>query len=136
MVQRMHRVHRTPRPPHAGRSSRHTDALHTFDLVREHVDAPRRLAQTGLQDRFEPREPRADRPERAERQDRPEGGRPNRERREDRGHGEGGKPRGKDGFKKGGKPQHNKPATFSSRPEKKADPDSPFAILAALKDKK
>jgi ATP-dependent RNA helicase SUPV3L1/SUV3 len=83
-----------------------------------------------------PREPRADRPERAERQDRPEGGRPNRERREDRGHGEGGKPRGKDGFKKGGKPQHNKPATFSSRPEKKADPDSPFAILAALKDKK
>ncbi|VDS08884.1 hypothetical protein PARHAE_02070 [Paracoccus haematequi] len=86
----------------------------------------------------------ADRPERGDRsahqgdrQDRPEGGRPNRERRDKRDHGEGGgKPRGKDNFKKGGKPQHNKPATFSSRPEKKADPDSPFAILAALKDKK
>ena len=64
-------------------------------------------------------------------------GRPNREHREKRDYGDGGKPRGKDNFKKGGgKPQHNKPATFSSRPEKKADPDSPFAILAALKDKK
>ncbi|MTE01333.1 disulfide oxidoreductase [Paracoccus sp. YIM 132242] len=93
-----------------------------------------------------PREARAERPDRGERpaqgerQDRPDGGRPNRERREKqegRDRGDGGKPRGKDGFKKGGgKPQHNKPATFSSRPEKKADPDSPFAILAALKDKK
>ena len=39
------------------------------------------------------------------------------------------------GPKKGGKPSHQAPQTFSSRPEKKADPDSPFAILAQLKDK-
>lgn len=68
-------------------------------------------------------------------------------RREDRGEKPGGKfggkPRREDGGhqggpRKGGKPQHNKPQTFSSRPEreKKADPDSPFAILAALKDRK
>ncbi|WP_295045935.1 helicase-related protein, partial [uncultured Paracoccus sp.] len=83
------------------------------------------------------RQDRGDRPaHQGERHDRPEGGRPNRERREKRDHA-GDKPRGKDNFKKGGgKPQNNKPATFSSRPEKKADPDSPFAILAALKDKK
>ncbi|WCR05246.1 helicase-related protein [Paracoccus saliphilus] len=56
---------------------------------------------------------------------RAEGGKPGRE---------GGKPRGKGGPKKGGKPQG--PKTFHSRPEKKADPDSPFAVLAALKDKK
>ena len=44
-----------------------------------------------------------------------------------------GKPRGKDG----GKPQGNKPQTFSARPakpEKKIDPDNPFAAaLAGLK---
>jgi ATP-dependent RNA helicase SUPV3L1/SUV3 len=43
-----------------------------------------------------------------------------------------GKPKGK-----GGKPQGDKPKTYSSRPErggKKVDPDSPFAVLAALKD--
>ncbi|MDB6176929.1 helicase-related protein [Paracoccus sp. Z330] len=49
---------------------------------------------------------------------------------------DGGKPRGKGGPRKGGKPQKQSPKSFSSRPEKKADPDSPFAILAALKDKK
>ncbi|WP_372802609.1 helicase-related protein [Paracoccus seriniphilus] len=49
---------------------------------------------------------------------------------------EGGKPRGKGGPRKGGKPQKQSPKTFSSRPEKKADPDSPFAVLAALKTKK
>ncbi|WP_247740228.1 MULTISPECIES: helicase-related protein [unclassified Paracoccus (in: a-proteobacteria)] len=48
---------------------------------------------------------------------------------------DGGKPRGK-GPKKGGKPQHSGPKTYTARPEKKADPDSPFAVLAALKDKK
>ncbi|WBU64494.1 helicase-related protein [Paracoccus aerodenitrificans] len=60
-----------------------------------------------------------------------------------------GKPKGdrpKGGKPKGGKPgrgkndrNDNKAKTFSSRPprpEKKADPDSPFAVLAALKDKK
>lgn len=57
---------------------------------------------------------------------RAEGGKP--------GGRETGKPRGKGGPKKGGKPQG--PKTFHSRPEKKADPDSPFAVLAALKDKK
>ncbi|WP_304616882.1 hypothetical protein, partial [Paracoccus sp. (in: a-proteobacteria)] len=40
------------------------------------------------------------------------------------------------GPKSGGKPGGQGPKTFSSRPEKKADPDSPFAILAALKDRK
>lgn len=45
---------------------------------------------------------------------------------------DGGKPRGKG--KKGGNPQG--PKSFHSRPEKKADPDSPFAVLAALKNKK
>ncbi|RDW13674.1 hypothetical protein DIE28_06690 [Paracoccus thiocyanatus] len=37
-----------------------------------------------------------------------------------------------------GKPRHDGPKTFEARPpraEKKADPDSPFAILAALKNK-
>ncbi len=101
---------------------------------------PRRDAATqdGPREARPERQDRGERPAHGERQDRPEGGRPNRERRENRSHGDGGgKPRGKDSFKKGGgKPQHNKPATFSSRPEKKADPDSPFAILAALKDKK
>ncbi|MGZ3216405.1 helicase-related protein [Paracoccus sp. T5] len=64
--------------------------------------------------------------------DRPRGDAPQGERR--RGQGKpGGKFEG--GKKGGGKPSHNAPKTFTSRPEKKADPDSPFAILAALKDK-
>ncbi|QBX36074.1 disulfide oxidoreductase [Paracoccus liaowanqingii] len=42
---------------------------------------------------------------------------------------------GRDGGGRDGKPSHQGPKTFSSRPEKKADPDSPFAILAQLKDK-
>ncbi|KFE36706.1 helicase-related protein [Thioclava atlantica] len=48
----------------------------------------------------------------------------------------GGKPQGKKG-KKGGKPQG--PRNFEARPprkEKPVDPDNPFAVLAALKDKK
>lgn len=61
----------------------------------------------------------------------PAGDRPQGERRD-----RNGKPGGKfGGPKKGGKPSHQAPQTFSSRPEKKADPDSPFAILAQLKDK-
>ncbi len=63
--------------------------------------------------------------------DRPRGDGPQGERRD-----RNGKPGGKfGGPKKGGKPPHQGPQTFSSRPEKKADPDSPFAILAQLKDK-
>jgi ATP-dependent RNA helicase SUPV3L1/SUV3 len=40
--------------------------------------------------------------------------------------------------KKGGKPLQNSPQKFESRParpEKKIDPDNPFAALAALKGK-
>ncbi|MCF3974622.1 disulfide oxidoreductase [Paracoccus sp. EGI L200073] len=64
------------------------------------------------------------------REARADGGQPAREGRE------GGKPRGKGGPKKAGKPRQQEPKTYTARPEKKADPDSPFAILAALKDKK
>jgi ATP-dependent RNA helicase SUPV3L1/SUV3 len=85
--------------------------------------------------------PRGDRPKRNDRphQDKPESaerGRPDRPK--------GDKPRGPrpDKFdgRKGGKPGDKRqegPKTFESRPprEKKADPDSPFAILAALKGK-
>ncbi|MDO5529780.1 MAG: disulfide oxidoreductase, partial [Paracoccus sp. (in: a-proteobacteria)] len=54
------------------------------------------------------------------------------------GGGEGGgrRPGGKQGGKKPGKPGHQGAKTYSARPEKKADPDSPFAILAQLKDRK
>ena len=51
--------------------------------------------------------------------------------RQDRG------PKGKPRFDKG-KPRHEGPKTFEARPprpEKKVDPDSPFAILASLKNK-
>ncbi len=48
----------------------------------------------------------------------------------------GGGPKGKGG-KPGGKPRDSEPQRFESRPprEKKADPDSPFAVLAALRDR-
>ncbi|MEJ6394114.1 helicase-related protein [Gymnodinialimonas sp. 2305UL16-5] len=56
--------------------------------------------------------------------------------------GKRGKPQGKGGPKgdrKGGKrpPRDTKPKTYSSKPQKsdKVDPDNPFAVLAALKDK-
>ncbi|MEL7465633.1 MAG: helicase-related protein [Pseudomonadota bacterium] len=35
---------------------------------------------------------------------------------------------------KGGKPREEKPRQYSAKPEKKADPDSPFAILSQLKN--
>ncbi|WP_299838228.1 helicase-related protein [uncultured Paracoccus sp.] len=61
---------------------------------------------------------------------------------ENRGDGKPGRGPGKKGdfkkgdFKKGGKPSGSQsPKTYQSRPEKKADPDSPFAVLAALKGK-
>lgn len=96
------------------------------------------------------------RPERGERQGqgqgRPQGERgPRREReagQENRREGKPfeGKPRGERGDRpergpKGkpkGKPRHDGPKSFEARPpraEKQADPDSPFAVLAALKNK-
>ncbi|MDO5630513.1 MAG: helicase-related protein [Paracoccus sp. (in: a-proteobacteria)] len=74
----------------------------------------------------------ADAPQGERRERHGKGGKPGEER-----HGEG-KPRGKGGPKKGGKPggQGHGPKTFTARPEKKADPDSPFAILAQLKGNK
>ncbi|MDO5614140.1 MAG: helicase-related protein [Paracoccus sp. (in: a-proteobacteria)] len=78
----------------------------------------------------------ADAPQGERRERHGKGGKPGEDRsgNHDR-HGEG-KPRGKGGPKKGGKPGGQGPKTFSSRPEKKADPDSPFAILAQLKGNK
>ncbi|MGR3248935.1 MAG: helicase-related protein [Paracoccus sp. (in: a-proteobacteria)] len=94
-------------------------------------DRPQGEGRRGGQRREGSRE--GQKPEGARREgQRPEGPR------NDAGQGERrqGKPTGKfAGPKKGGKPAHQGPKTFSSRPEKKADPDSPFAILAALKDK-
>ncbi len=74
-----------------------------------------------------PQQPRGER-RAADAGDKParDGGKPERD---------GGKPRGK-GPRKGGKPPKQAPKTFSSRPERKMDPDSPFAVLAALKDQK
>jgi ATP-dependent RNA helicase SUPV3L1/SUV3 len=52
-----------------------------------------------------------------------------------------GKPRGRkpQGKPKGqrGKPQTEKPKTYSAKPRKedKVDPDNPFAVLASLKDR-
>ena len=79
------------------------------------------------------------------------GGQQAREPREQRGERRGGKPDGKRGGKpggkegrQGGKPQHGKdkrseqPRSFEARPPRndRIDPDSPFAVLAALKDRK
>jgi len=105
-------------------------------------------------DRPQGERPQGDRPKRAE-GDRPQGDRPKREggdrpqgERRDRddqrrGEGKGGEGRGPKGGKhdrrddrKDGKPQGAK--TFEARPpraEKPIDPDNPFAILAALKNK-
>ncbi|MEX3014450.1 helicase-related protein [Gymnodinialimonas hymeniacidonis] len=53
--------------------------------------------------------------------------------------GKRGKPQGGKPKSKGGKrpPRDDKPKTYSAKPEKsgKVDPDNPFAVLAALKDK-
>ena len=73
--------------------------------------------------------PRGDKPQ----GDRPQGDRPRGEKRE----GGGYKGKGRDGAK-GGKPPQNAPQKYESRParpEKKIDPDNPFAALAALKGK-
>jgi ATP-dependent RNA helicase SUPV3L1/SUV3 len=75
--------------------------------------------------------PRGDKPQGDRPQgERPQGNRPRGEKRE----GGGYKGKGKDG----GKPAHNAPQKYESRParpEKKIDPDNPFAALAALKGK-
>lgn len=65
----------------------------------------------------------------------PQGERPRKDAPQGERRDRAGKPGGKFAGKKGGKPAPQGPKTFSSRPEKKADPDSPFAILAQLKDK-
>lgn len=78
------------------------------------------------------------------REARTDGDRPRKADGEDAGRsrGKGGPRKGKPGHKgdrpRDGGPRDHAPKTYSSspRPEKKADPDSPFAILAALKDKK
>ena len=90
-----------------------------------------------------PGHPRGERRASSEAVGEPGADRGDRPRREAGGNG-GGKPAGggKAGARKGGKPggaaqgggQGSR--SFSARPEKKADPDSPFAILAQLKDKK
>ncbi len=51
-----------------------------------------------------------------------------------RGKPQGGKPKGKGGKRP---PRDERPKTYSAKPEKsgKVDPDNPFAVLAALKDK-
>jgi ATP-dependent RNA helicase SUPV3L1/SUV3 len=98
----------------------------------------------GTGDAGQPREARTDGASAGgERQPR-EGGKPRRDGNDSGGRDrdgqkfgrDGGKPQGKGGPRKGGKPQHQSPKSYSARPEKKADPDSPFAILATLKDKK
>lgn len=75
------------------------------------------------------------------RRDRRRGGEGERPARDDKPRGKGSPRKGaKPGAVKGGaKPGGSKPKTFSSRPERgerPIDPDSPFAVLAALKDKK
>ncbi|TRW96886.1 disulfide oxidoreductase [Paracoccus sp. M683] len=93
-----------------------TEVFYTFRWAPK-PRAPRRPARND--NRNEARPPRKDRGEGA-----PKGERGDRER-GDRG------PKKKGGPKKGGKPQGTK--TYGTRPEKQADPDSPFAVLAALK---
>ena len=107
----------------------------------ERRGGPRRDGHRGPRPRPRPRGDRPERRDRPERKDRPEGG----DRPFDKKKGKGGKPFGKGergerserGDRpggKGGKGDHG-PKTYSARPEKKADPDSPFAILATLKDR-
>jgi ATP-dependent RNA helicase SUPV3L1/SUV3 len=77
--------------------------------------------------------PRGKKQHGGERGDRPRG----EGERGDRGDRPRGKPKGKGGKPHGGKGQDDKPRTYTARPEKPAriDPDNPFAVLAALKDR-
>ena len=91
------------------------------------------------------RGPRRDRPAEGQGDAKPhEGKRHDGKRRDDKRGEQGGErgergergPKGKFGNK--GKPRHDGPKSFEARPprpEKKMDPDSPFAILASLKNK-
>ena len=121
--------------------------------------APRNDRPQGGQRRGAPRDAQAadaPRPDRPKRDDKPKGDRPQNDRprgdkpREDKPRGDkpfGDKPRGDRGprpdkadGRRDGKPGDKRSdgaKTFEARPprEKKADPDSPFAILAALKGK-
>jgi ATP-dependent RNA helicase SUPV3L1/SUV3 len=113
-----------------------TEVFYTFRWAPKPRGNRRPQGEGQGQNRRGPRREGGDREARAEggkaeHQGAREGGKFNRD-----GNRDGGKPRGKGGPKKGGKPAHQGPKTFSSRPEKKADPDSPFAVLAALKDRK
>ena len=108
-----------------------TEVFYTFRWAPRPRGGNRRPQQTQGQEAGQGRrqggQPRG---ERAERRSGETGG--------DRATRDGGKPRGKGGPKKGPKGAP-KPKTFSSRPERperRIDPDSPFAILATLKDKK
>ncbi len=108
-----------------------TEVFYTFRWAPRPRGGNRRPQQTQGQEAGQGRrqsgQPRG---ERAERRSGETGG--------DRAARDGGKPRGKGGPKKGPKGAP-KPKTFSSRPERperRIDPDSPFAILATLKDKK
>jgi ATP-dependent RNA helicase SUPV3L1/SUV3 len=82
----------------------------------------------------------AERPPRPDRGPRPEGGKRDKERSGERSGDRaerGGKPNRRDDRKDAGK-DGNKPRSFEARPpraEKPIDPDSPFAVLAALKSK-
>ena len=112
-------------------------------------------AERGPREKREPRpqgdRPQGDRPQADRPQgDRPQGDRPQTDRprgegkpREDRQGGKpkyGDKPAGKYGDK-GGKPrsrEEDRPRSYEARPpkEQKIDPDNPFAVLAALRDRK
>jgi ATP-dependent RNA helicase SUPV3L1/SUV3 len=85
-------------------------------------------AAEGAEARAE-RPPRKERPEGERRKDAPrEGGR-------ERGEGFKGKPKGKGGKPGGDRPRESQPKSYEARPprETRIDPDSPFAVLAALK---
>jgi ATP-dependent RNA helicase SUPV3L1/SUV3 len=95
-------------PPEAGAASEpETEVFYTFAW------APRRRGGDGAQ----------------QRRTEGDGGKPRGQK------PKGGKPRGKGG--KGGNDRQSGPKTYSAKPDKpaKVDPDNPFAVLAALKDK-
>ena len=110
-----------------------TEVFYTFRWAPK-PRAPRRPQGDGQNRRGPRRDGKGAAAQGGEGQQAREGGKP---RREGGKFGrDGDKPRGKGGPKKGGKPAHqHSPKTYQARPEKKADPDSPFAILASLKDK-
>jgi ATP-dependent RNA helicase SUPV3L1/SUV3 len=105
------------------------------------ADAPQRTDRPKREDQPRGDRPKGDRPK----GDRPKGDKPQTDRprsdqpRPDRGPrpDKGDRPPREKFAGKGGDKRHEGPKTFEARPqrEKKADPDSPFAVLAALKGK-